>query len=566
MFDQILQVLAAYVPNVIAALLILFVGVIIAAIVAAVIRRLLRRVRLDERMGRAMSDAEGRHTDIRPTYWIATAAFWVIMLFAIVGAFQALNLTLVTASFNALLTDVLAFLPRLASAAALAIVAWLIATVLRFAVSRGLRAVHFDERVSAERKAQEQTIHPELPAPEAATPPSGATVTSTATSTVETPWASLTNTLASAVYWLTFLLFLPAILGTLELQGLLAPAEALLTEILLFLPNLLAASAILLVGWFVARVVQRIVTNVAASLGADQLSDRVGLSATLGPRRLSGLLGLTVYVLILIPVIIAALNALQIPGLTAPASAMLASLLNAIPTIFAAAVLIGVSYIVGRVVARLVAELLKSIGFNTWLARMHIWTPPAAELGAPAATTAASASTLTPADVVGSLVLLGIILFATIAALGMLGFGMVATLVFQFTLLVGQIILGLIIFGIGLVLSSLAARTIVASRITQAGLLALAARVAILVLAGAMALRQMGLANEIVNLAFGLLLGALAAAFALAFGLGGREPAQREVEQMFQALHARRIGGAPNASAVPRLDVRERGAQPASDD
>ena len=58
MFDQILQVLAAYVPNVIAAVLILIVGAIIAAIVASVIRRLLHRARLDERMGRAMSDTE----------------------------------------------------------------------------------------------------------------------------------------------------------------------------------------------------------------------------------------------------------------------------------------------------------------------------------------------------------------------------------------------------------------------------------------------------------------------------------------------------------------------------
>jgi hypothetical protein len=80
-----------------------------------------------------------------------------------------------------------------------------------------------------------------------------------------------------------------------------------------------------------------------------------------------------------------------------------------------------------------------------------------------------------------------------------------------------------------------------------------------------MALRQMGLANEIVNLAFGLLLGALAVAFALAFGLGGRQPAQREVERMFQALHTRRIGGEPAAGA-PQLDVRQRGAEPAGGD
>ena len=40
-----------------------------------------------------------------------------------------------------------------------------------------------------------------------------------------------------------------------------------------------------------------------------------------------------------------------------------------------------------------------------------------------------------------------------------------------------------------------------------------------------MALRQMGLANEIITLAFGLLLGAIAVALALAFGLGCREMA-----------------------------------------
>jgi hypothetical protein len=44
-----------------------------------------------------------------------------------------------------------------------------------------------------------------------------------------------------------------------------------------------------------------------------------------------------------------------------------------------------------------------------------------------------------------------------------------------------------------------------------------------------MALRQMGLADDIVNLAFGLLLGAIAVAAALAFGLGGREIAGQEL-------------------------------------
>ena len=45
-----------------------------------------------------------------------------------------------------------------------------------------------------------------------------------------------------------------------------------------------------------------------------------------------------------------------------------------------------------------------------------------------------------------------------------------------------------------------------------------------------MGLRQMGIADDIVNLAFGLLLGAIAVAVALAFGLGARDIAGRQVE------------------------------------
>jgi len=559
-----LQTLGGYILNVIGAVIILIIGWIIAAIVAALVRRLLRRMHLDDRVGRSMSET-GEPAAVKTEYWISRAVFWLIMLCAFVAALQTLNLTLITTAFTELLNQVLAFLPRLAAAAIVFLIAWFIATVLRFAVSRGLRAVHFDERIANERAAQAGTPGTALPAPgttDTSSADAAGATTSTSTPTAAPPPVSPTNALANAVYWLVFFLFLPGILGALQVEGLLAPVEQLVTEVLLFVPNLLAAGVILVVGWFCARIIQRIVVNLAAGIGVDRLGNRIGLSAVLGPLGLSGLLGLVVYILVLVPIIIAALNALQIPAVTVPASAMLTAFLNAIPTIFAAALLIGISYVVGRVVAHLATELLTGIGFNTWLARMHIWTPPAkAGTSAPAGTAKPGAGAVTPADVVGYLILLGVILFATIAALNMLGFALVATLVSQFTLLVGQIILGLIIFAIGLVLSNLAARAIVASQIARAGLLALTARVAIIVLAGAMALRQMGLANEIVNLAFGLLLGALAVAFALAFGLGGRQPAQREVERLFQALHAPRIGGEPPSGVAPQLDVRPGAAE-----
>jgi hypothetical protein len=104
---------------------------------------------------------------------------------------------------------------------------------------------------------------------------------------------------------------------------------------------------------------------------------------------------------------------------------------------------------------------------------------------------------------------------------------MLAGLTKDFVTWGGHILLGLVIFGFGLLLANWVAGVVRASDSPQAPLLSLAARVTILLLAGAMALRQMELANDIVNLAFGLAIGAVAVAVGLAFGLGGRDTAAR---------------------------------------
>ena len=46
----------------------------------------------------------------------------------------------------------------------------------------------------------------------------------------------------------------------------------------------------------------------------------------------------------------------------------------------------------------------------------------------------------------------------------------------------------------------------------------------------AIALQNLGIANEIVALAFSLLLGSIAVAAAIAFGIGSKEIAEREME------------------------------------
>jgi hypothetical protein len=166
------------------------------------------------------------------------------------------------------------------------------------------------------------------------------------------------------------------------------------------------------------------------------------------------------------------------------------------------------------------------MGFNAILARLGLGQEP-------------QEGERTPSEVVGYLVLVAVMLFAGIEALNLLNFELLAEGLAQLTAFAGQVILGLIIFAFGLYFANLAATTIRSTGTAQSGLLAVAARVAILVLAGAMALRQMGLANEIVNMAFGLILGAIAVAVALAFGLGGREVAARQLEGWIESLKSK---------------------------
>jgi hypothetical protein len=313
----------------------------------------------------------------------------------------------------------------------------------------------------------------------------------------------------------------------------------MLNRVFAYLPNIVAAGLILLVGWFVARVVQRIVTGLLAAAGADRLGEQVGLSRIMGGRTLSDLIGLVVFIFILVPVIISALNALAIEAVTRPATNMLNTFLAAVPNIFAAAVVLLISYVVGRLVSGLVASLLAGVGFDTLTTRLGMSS------GTP------TVGQRRPSDLIGSMVLVAVMLFAAVEALRLLGFLVLADLLTELIQLGGQILLGLIIFAVGLYLANIAQDLIRSSGTTNADLLALAARIAILVLAGAMALRQMGLANEIVNLAFGLLLGAIAVAAAIAFGFGGRDIAGRQLERWTHEIEARRMGSRPSTPPGP---------------
>ena len=490
--NSLMSFLGENVMSFISALAILLVGWLVAKILAAAVRGLLRRTKIDDKIaGWFMGENKEGGTDIAK--WVGKAVFYLAMLFVLVAFFQTLGLTVITEPLNQLLVIVFQYIPLLLGGALLLLLAWVIATVLRIVVKRVLGIANLDERLSESAGLEgEEKV-------------------------------SLGDTLGNAVYWLVFLLFLPAILGALGLEGLLSPVQGMVDQILGFLPSLFGAAIILLAGWFAARILQRVVSNLLAAVGVDRFSESLGLENVLGSQKLSGVLGLLVYILVFIPVIVASLNSLGLDAITEPASNMLDLILLALPAIFGAILVLILAYIVGKVVSKLVANLLAGAGFNKVLAKLGL--KGGEEVGQ-----------RSPADIVGYLIMVAIMLFAATEAANLLGFTALSDLVGQFTVFGGQILLGLVIFGIGLFLANLAASTIETSTAKQSKMLALAARISIMVLAGAMALRQMGLANEIIELGFGLLLGAVAVAVALAFGLGGRDIAAKNLSAWSESI------------------------------
>jgi len=488
------------------AIIILVVGWLVAWAVAATIRGLLKRTQLDNRIATWLTGQEGGEP-IPIEKWTADIVYWIILLFVIVAALQRLQLEAVSEPLNTLLNEITGFLPQIGAAAILIGVAWLIATLVRIVVVRVLRTFNLDQRFGE----QVGTTDSEL---------------------------TLSETIGNTLYWFIFLLFLPSILSTLQLEGTLRPVQELVNRILSILPNVLAAFLIVFIGWLIAQVVRRVVTNLLASTGSDQLGSRFGLSGTDETQSLSWIIGTLVYVLILIPVVIAGLEALKVQAISQPAIAMLNQILNAFPKIFTAALVLIISYFLAQYICEFVSNILSNIGFDnlfSWLGLQRTQEEGEAQTVLTQETQERSATSgiqqRTPSQLMGIITLVGIMLFATLAAVNILDIPALTELVSGIVLVSGKIIAGLIIFAVGLYFANLAFNLIVSSGMQQSRTLAQAARIVIIAFSLAMGLQQMGIAPNIVNLAFGLLLGSIAVAIALAFGLGSREIAAEQVRE-----------------------------------
>jgi len=335
---------------------------------------------------------------------------------------------------------------------------------------------------------------------------------------------SLAASMGTLGYWLVWLVGLLVALQPLGLDQAMAPINALTKEVFTYLPRIIGAAVIFFVGVLIARIVRTIVETALGAVNWSKICARLGKTADVsapaqsaepaGERcgamvRAAGMLAFTI---IIIPVAISALQTLGISSIVEPTVFVLQTILDAIPRIFAAALLLAIAYFIAQWVRGLIEQLLASTGFDRALTGFG---------GLP--------SNARPSYIAGWIALVTIMLFAAIEAAGLLKFELVAVMLGEVTELGGQVVFGSVIVLVGVIMARLVAK-LVGDSVGESGLPSIL-KYAIIALAIAMGLRFMGLANEIVNLAFGLILGSAAVACALAFGLGGRETAHQVLQR-----------------------------------
>lgn len=425
------------------------------------------------------------------------------------------------------LDSIIAALPNILWGILLLIVAWIVAALVRRASRKGMEKAKLDQRlvnwgVAADEDLAKQSI----------------------------------QSISQVFYYLVWVLFLPSIFQRFGLTAIARPITNMIDTALNFIPNLLGAAVLIIIGLVVGKFLYNLVYNFSVSLNLDGLisnftqsgsdsekenedeeeeghleavdpssrsarSSRSSLHAQkqAGNRNdsIAKVLGTIAYILIFIPILTVALETLGIQSISRPIIGVLNSIMSAIPNLLLAVILLGVGIFIAKIVGDLVRDLLAGAGVDRL--NQHINSGD---------------SHIEISKVTGHIVTAIIALFIAVEALNVLNLAVLNTIGTALIAYLPNIIIAIIILALGLIGGRLVANFVASSLGSRwlAGLIQ-----AILgILAIFMALDQLNFATSIVNSAFMFIIGGASIAFAIAFGVGGRDFARKQLEKLDEKL------------------------------
>ena len=463
--------------NIIASIIILLVGLALASVVVSKLEHVLTKTKLFSNLEHEITGKEGG-TSISAIKILLKFIYYIFVIFIIGIIMEKLGFSRLVNPILNLLDPIFSYIPNVLGGIVLLIVAIILAKLSQKFSEIFFRKMKVDEKIHSNENG-----------------------------------ISLSKIFSEIISLVIFILILPGVLAALKLDKILIPITDMLTKFLNYVPSLVAAALVLVVGWFIASKLRDILKGVLDSFKLDEKLSIDG--RVLFEGKLSSVIANIVYVLILIPVFSASLNYLGLDIIISPVISMLNILFNYVPNLVGVALVLVVAMYFGRIIENIITNLLIGLKFDSYLEKAGLKTIEN-----------------NYSKLVGKFSKILIIYFAIIQSIEILNFGSLQDLSLRLTVLLGDILLGVIVIAIGIVIANYAAKIIKNTSLVNKDQIASIAKIAIIVFVGAMGLRQMGIANEIINLAFGFTVGALAVAFAIAFGIGGNDLAKEKLQKL----------------------------------
>jgi hypothetical protein len=224
-------------------------------------------------------------------------------------------------------------LPRILGALAILIIGWIVAVVVRAGIRRLLAVAQLNRRIA------ETTEHK----------------------------LDLESGVSAGAFWLIILVTLIGVFNSLDLALASGPFEVLVKEIAAFLPRLVAGTLLALVAWLAAVTLRAIVNRV---LDASGLDEKLSASAGMQPMRKS--VGNMLFWLVILLFVPAILHAIDLGGLLDPVKVMVTKILDMLPNVIAASVIGFVGWLLGKVLAGLVTNILAAAGADQGAHRLGL--------------------------------------------------------------------------------------------------------------------------------------------------------------------------------------------------
>ncbi len=146
------------------------------------------------------------------------------------------------------------------------------------------------------------------------------------------------------------------------------PVHSLVNQIMVFLPTLLGALLILLIGWLIAKAIEGVVVRILKTVTLDKLADQIQLSTVLSKGgikyKLSELIGVIVYWLIMLAVVMIVFNALQLTVAAELFQKVVAFLPNVIAAVFI--------LVLGIFAAAFLSSTVRTTASNAGIAQSHL--------------------------------------------------------------------------------------------------------------------------------------------------------------------------------------------------